>query len=221
MKLMVHLKDRHYQNGNAKSNHYLIAANGAFFVKENIAFRAVIPVNLEEELGLQIQEELLEWKLPKIPFVKVQQAVNFFRAIKRIYGTEALMRVYFKPEDGSFILVVPEQHASSGYVVERGIPPAPEGCLLAMILHSHPGEAFHSSTDVRDEACLDGAHITVGDLEEPIPRFDVVITVKGRRYSRSPDEVMDYQFSVPEEWLGRVHQQVGILASIRRFLGGK
>lgn len=221
MKPRVYLKDNHYATGNFKSNHYLIAANGPFLVKENVAFRAVTPVDLAEELGLQKQEELLELKLPRIPFVKVQQAVNLLRAVKKIYGTEALIRVYFKPEDSSFTIVVPEQNASSSYVIEREIPPAPEGCLLAMILHSHPSEAFHSSIDVRDEARLDGIHITIGDLEEPIPQFDVVITVKGRRYSRRPEEVMDYEFSVSEEWLERVHPRDGILANIRRFLRGK
>ena len=88
--------------------------------------------------------------------------------VKKLYSTEALLRVFFNPEDRSYALKAPAQEASSGYVVELETSPPPEGCLLACVMHSHPHQAFQSSTDQSNEARLDGMHITVGNLEEPI-----------------------------------------------------
>lgn len=219
MRLPVYLKDQYYRADKADAYHYLFAANGTFLVKKNVAFSAVIRVDPHTELELHDQDEMIEWKLPKIPFAPVQQAINFFRSVRRNPGTEALLRIYFCPTDSTFHVVVPEQVASGGSVSELGAANEPEGCYLVCTMHSHPCGAFHSDTDQQSEASLDGMHITVGNLEEPIPDFDVEIVAKGRRFKKNPEEVMDYEFKVPSEWLAQVHRQGSFSAGFKRLLG--
>jgi hypothetical protein len=217
MRLLVYLKDRYYSAEKAGAYHYLFAANGTFLVKENLAFKAVVSVDPHTELGLHDQEEVVQWKLPKIPFATVQRAINFFRLVRKYPGTEAFLRIYYCPADSTFCVVVPEQVASSGSVSEIGAGTGPEGYFLVCTMHSHPCGAFHSSTDQQSEASLDGMHITVGNLDEPIPDFDIEIVAKGRRFMKNPEEVMDYEFKVSEEWLVKVHRQGVFAAGFKRL----
>ena len=100
----------------------------------------------EDVLDLLDQEEVVELKLPKIPFTKVQQAFNFFRIVKRKHGTEALLRIYYDPVNDDFALFAPKQEVSTCYVTELELAPIPDGHYLVGVIHSHPDKPFHSST---------------------------------------------------------------------------
>lgn len=220
MKPKIYLKDKDYNKETSEAYHYLITANGDFLVKNNAAFRATVEVNLATELDLEQEEESLEWKLLKIPFYQIQQALNFLRWAKQHHGTEALLKIYYNPANSNYKLEPPAQTVSCGYVASAEMVPPPDGYLLVGIMHSHPDNAFHSITDQRDEAKLDGMHITVGKLENAFPEFDVEIVVKGKRFKKKADEVLDYEMSVSQEWQDKV-QPRSFMKSLRDIIGGK
>lgn len=203
MEKKLYLKTNGFK-GASEPYHYIFAANGTFLAKENVAFKAIVKVDATKELRLVPQEQMFVWKLPKIPFRIVQRGVNFLRWAYTEKRSEALLLIDYKPSEKAFELYAPVQSVSCGSVRSDEHKPTPEGLINVGTMHGHPREAFHSSTDQQDEAGLDGLHITVGNLDQVIPEFDVELVVKGHRFAMKPEDVMDYEFCVPGDWMEKV-----------------
>jgi hypothetical protein len=67
-----------------------------------------------------------------------------------------------------------------------------KGWVLAGTMHSHPGEAFWSAGDDRNELPMNGFHITVGCLSQPNPHLACSIVVRFQRFVLQTEAVFDY-----------------------------
>lgn len=210
MSASFYLKDRSF-SGSKDSCCYLVAKEGLYLRKENVAFRASVKLGRllweKQDFGNRIldEEEFLEMKLPKIPARIVGEWITLARMVRKAYKSEVLLLLFYSPITGEFQNRVPEQEVSPGSVRSKECIPAPEGFQLVGSIHSHPGEAFHSSVDKKDEESSDGLHITIGDLDEILPGFAVSAVANGKRFPLPPEEVIEV-VEIPEEWLKKIHR---------------
>ena len=182
--------------------YYLVASNGVFIIKENKCFSASVKV--DECLKLQKHSEGVKWKLPKIPSILAQRAVNFFRYVREKVQSEGLLWIYYSPADQEDELFAPVQKVSNVSVSTEDKTPTPDGWLKIGTMHSHPTKAFHSGGDDEDEKHFDGLHITVGDLDQIIPDFSCSVVVSGRRFMQSTEHILDFDTAVCPEFISKV-----------------
>jgi hypothetical protein len=210
MSASFYLKDQSF-TGSKDNCCYLVARDGLYLRKENVAFSASVKLGRlsweKQDFGNGIldEEEFLEMKLPKIPARIVDEWVSLARMVRKIYKSEVLLLLYYCPSTGEFQNKVPEQEVSPGSVRSLESIPAPEGFQFVASVHSHPEKAFHSPVDIDDEAGFDGVNITIGDLDDILPGFAVSAVVNGRRFPLPPEEVMEIT-EIPEEWLNKIHR---------------
>jgi hypothetical protein len=140
----------------------------------------------------------------KLPAALVQQAHAFFATTWQTRGTEALLLIYCDPNTLDFRLVAPPQHNTSGSVNADPIP-APEGYDEIGSIHSHPGSAFHSPTDVHDEQQTEGIHIVFGHVQRFVPEVVAAISIQGRRYPISPADVIELPWEYHGPWSEQLH----------------
>jgi len=210
MERIVHLKDAKYEPS-GKSCFMVLTQDGIYLEKENIAFRASVKLgamtwqnkNLEE--GLLTQEEYIELKIPRIPRRIIEEQVALGRIIREKYKSEVLVLLFYCPSTQEFMNIVPTQEVSPCSVKSTECIPAPEGWYLIGTVHTHPGRAFHSDEDQIDESGLDGAHLTIGDLDKLLPSFDVEVVVNGRRFKLPSDQVIE-PVDIPEEWISKIRK---------------
>lgn len=93
-------------------------------------------------------------KLPSIPMSLLLQALNFFKGVWELYGTEAALQLFYSPDREEYYWYVPEQYVTK-YSLDliRGEQESENvGSWLVMDMHSHGSiPAFFSSTDDADE----------------------------------------------------------------------
>lgn len=210
MNISFYLKDTGFE-GSKDSCFYLVAKDGLYLRKENVAFRASVRLgrisweNHDFGNGILDEEEFLEMKLPKIPARIVDEWVTLGRMVRKIHKSEVLLLLFYSPITGEFQNKVPAQEVSPSSVRSKECIPAPDGSFLVGTVHTHPEKAFHSSVDQKDEEDSDGLHITVGDLDDILLGFAVSAVVNGRRFPLPPEKVME-TVEIPEEWLQKIRR---------------
>lgn len=168
--------------------HYRIARNGMFLAMHTRWFRAIVPA--AEINGLLEEKPHITIYFPPIDRSVVAQAVMFFREVYLRKRTEAAVLLYFHPQQEKWALRIPPQRVSSAHVsydrfADETLPPNLVGFQCVGTMHSHANmTAFHSGTDIHDEAAFDGIHVTVGKLGA-FPRFtiDPEFVVNGHRFA--------------------------------------
>lgn len=150
--------------------YYLVTKSGIYFNKVTKAGNALVPVDgipwlLEPDLEMRLN-------LPKVPARILAQALTFFRKVYDKYNSEAYVTLMYSSKKNEYLLHCPKQtvsHSSVNY--DRTDQPSYEDRKLnnwQMVgtIHSHCNfSAFHSGTDVGDEATFDGIHITLGNVD--------------------------------------------------------
>lgn len=139
--------------------------------------------------------------LPKIPARMVAELRKFFFAIEDKHGTEAIVVLTYDnehrwtetPELG-WGFAVPEQTNTGGhcdYDKSAIVESLPENVAIVGTVHSHPKmSAFASETDHKDQAGLDGIHITYGWQGNKVEYYAEL--VRGNNFYRfDPEVVMD------------------------------
>lgn len=160
--------------------HYIIAKNGTFLKKGNWWMEAVVPV--KQIAVLEEQSVKLTLKIQPITALVLMKAWRFFQAIYEKHHSESAVLLHYSEKLG-WELTVPQQSATFAHVDYKMTDRVP-GYSFIGTMHSHSSmSAFHSGTDVGDEAQVDGIHITFGDLDEK-ERFslDPEIVVNGTRF---------------------------------------
>ena len=187
------------------ATYYIVAKNGIFLKKESWWAKAIVPVR--QIAVLDTQETAIELKLPAISSVVMTKVWAFFKAVYKKHGSEAAVLIHYSPELG-WNLTVPKQVVSYSHV-DYEMTDRIDGYVFVGTMHSHSSmSAFHSGTDVRDEAQVDGIHITLGNMNYP-DRFsmDAEAVVNGTRMAL-PLNFLDGVTKIVEEqskigrWVG-------------------
>lgn len=176
----------------ATGTYYLVAKTGIYLRKQTKAGDALVKVE-----GIPwLQTPTLEFrlKLPKIPARIVGQALTFFRRVFDQYRSEAYVTLLYSQKLGEYRLWCPKQKVSHGSVnYDRTDQPAYEDrnandWQMVGTIHSHCDfSAFHSGTDIGDEATFDGVHITLGHVPQKNISVSASVAINDRREKLEPD----------------------------------
>lgn len=172
----------------ADANYFIVAGNGTFVRKRMGWVEATVPVASID--GLQPQTTEAKLLLPRITSTVFAKAVLFFRAVYEQKDTEAAVLLHYGDKRG-WSITVPEQEATGSHVSYKTSERLP-GYQCVGTIHSHCAmNAFHSGTDVGDEASHDGVHITIGLLNR-FPKFgmDAEFVVNGTRFPLSHEHIV-------------------------------
>jgi len=145
-------------------------------------------------LGYETLIPKLEWCGTRIPWNLYCQWVAFCRWGKE-EGHEVQLKPIYNVETKVFdTLVYPQKCSSAGTEVIADHPdideiekPLNEGFDIVGSVHSHPGEAFQSSTDKKDEeeGAEPGLHITLGNLDKTVIDIHTRLVFRKFKYSNS------------------------------------
>ena len=206
------LKSTEFEEPDA-SAYYLLAANGVFLVKKGGIFSSVTEAPL---VGLGRQRPSLRLGFPKVPRELLERMYGFFRYAYEQFDSEAVVFLYYSPEQGIFHADAPPQVVTryrtyhgwrTAGNVEYGTMSRPHGFLKLGDAHSH-GEspAFFSPTDDRDDG-EDGLRIVMGALHRSPPEVRVSFIASGTRFRLEPHEVLEDFIEPtrpPDEWTERI-----------------
>jgi hypothetical protein len=169
---------------------YIIAKNGMFLKKKLDLIESLTPVD-----KISFLEDIPTYAsldIPKIPIRLFGSIVGFFREVEKLYSSEAIVLLMYNKEKKTYKISVPDQEvsaASLSYTVGDTL----KDHILIGSVHSHSSmSAFHSGTDVGDEAKFDGIHMTLGKMDKP-DFFDLCasIAVNGLRVSVTPEQYVE------------------------------
>ena len=189
--------------------YYVDADEGHFLHRKNVLGRGLIRPKKNKPPRLQKvgnYHGAFEYLAEPLPAHITAQAISFFRRIKTTHNTEAEVIITKHEATGEFRLFVPWQRVSGGGVHSIYNPShISRGWLVVGTMHSHPGSAFHSSTDEGDAREMDGMHLTVGFLDRPQPEVAAMVALGGTFFHfKDPQDVADLTnldaATAPEWW---------------------
>jgi len=153
---------------------YSIGKNGIFIYKKIGIVESFVPV--QQISFLKENTPMVRLHVSKIPSSMAAKVVGIFRAAYEKYKSEAAVILFYNEATKKHRFVVPKQEVSSASVSYTRTNPFVDWTMLGTI-HSHASmNAFHSGTDVNDEANFDGLHITFGDMDEK-DKFSVAASI--------------------------------------------
>lgn len=174
--------------------YYLVTKTGIYLHKETKAGNALVKVN-----GIPwLQEPTIEFrlKLPKIPGIIIGQALTFFRKVFQEYRSEAYVTLLYSAKSNQYKLWCPAQKVSAGSVnYDRADHPQFDknsfevnDWQMCGTIHSHCDfSAYHSGTDVGDEASFDGIHITLGHVNRAQFSMEASVSINNQREKLEPE----------------------------------
>ena len=173
----------------AEGSYYVIAGNGVWMHKDTGIVKAIFPVENVSFLDDYNEGISLSCKLPKLPITHVHRIKEFFRLVVQKHRAESEINLYFNPKTNDF--KIPEQRVSHSSVRYQRVGMAHlegfEDYLRVGTIHSHCDfGAFHSGTDVDDEADFDGLHVTFGHNDKDAFTISASIVVNGYREKIDP-----------------------------------
>lgn len=213
---------------------YLSGPDGWYLKKVNPIFAATVKVD-KNPLADGVDEELI-FHAKKIPGSMFRSWQAFCRevAARNKGHSEAALMLMYHPTKKSWQAFPPKQDLSSVFVDFSGVSDALEEFrkehgaewLLAGTLHSHPGDAHPSSTDVGDEEKMDGVHIVIPDFGRGGEKgIHAHICASGSRFrvKEAPGFLIDFSVKgedpVPEHWYSQCKWDTGV--GRRTYSGGR
>lgn len=195
--------------------YYLVAANGAYLVKNTRLFSSVTESKVIA--GLEPESPSLRLAFGKVPRQLLEKIYGFFQFVYDRVDGEAIVFLYYCPERAEFHVEAPpqwvtryrcdEEWRTRGSLEYRAIP-RPPGFLKLGDAHSHgDSSAFFSRIDDRDDG-EDGLRIVIGRLDRAWPDVCVSFVANGTRFELEPNDVLeDFNLPLlppPVEWSRRV-----------------
>ena len=210
------MKTTKYRKGmKLKTNELYSGNDGIYRYINNNLYEAVSKVEQVFE-GDKLEEELINFKLPKIPqelFLKIR---SFFKNIYDKYSSEVAILLWYNFDTSKWEVEVPKQEvttASVKYHRDENLynDLTNKGYLCVGTIHSHGSmSAFHSGVDDDDEYQFDGLHITIGKVTSGFEYAQRII-IKNVAYKiNSISEVAELpeeEISIPKKWLKQVKKQ--------------
>lgn len=159
-------------------------------------------VELKEEPGLYsvlFEHEIkatkgpFNWAGPKITQAQWNELLAFFKWTYDTEKSEAQARLFVHPTLGWKIWAFPQKGGTGmttkeieneDFALQRAA--IPEGYIAWGTVHHHcSSHAFQSSTDNHDEKSVDGLHITIGNMDEPM--FDIHCRIYINKHKYEPN----------------------------------
>lgn len=168
---------------------YIIAKGGIYLKKKLDLIESLTPVD-----KISFLEDIPTFAKINIPMISKKMIGNilgFFKEVYRLYKSEAIVLLFYNKNRKSYKIFVPEQEVSRASLSYETTKTIKDHILIGSI-HSHGSmTAFHSGTDVGDEAKFDGIHLTIGKVDETL--FDICgsIAVNGMRVPISPENYIN------------------------------
>jgi len=165
---------------------YIIAKDGIYLKKKLGVMESIAPV--KEISILKPIQATAKMNIKKIPAVEFGRVYEFFRRVYEAHQSEAVVLLFYDEVNKKYRIVPPHQKVTAaGAEYDRGI--VMEGYTMVGTIHSHANfSAFHSGTDVTDEAGFDGLHITIGHVATDNPSITACIVANGHRVVVQPEE---------------------------------
>lgn len=164
---------------------YIIAKGGIYLKKKLDLIESLTPVD-----KISFLEDIPTFAKINIPLISTKMFGNilsFFKEVYKLYKSEAIVLLFYNKNKKSYKIFAPSQEVSRASLSYDSTKTIKDHILIGSI-HSHGSmSAFHSGTDVGDEAKFDGIHLTIGKVNETF--FDVCgsIAVNGMRVPISPE----------------------------------
>jgi PRTRC genetic system protein A len=189
LQFVIYGKDEELPEGNC----YIVADDGVYLKKNTGLISAV--VRMEKVSCLKNIKPYATINIPPISAELFIQIKLFFKVVFELYASEAIVLLYFDEIKREYLIVAPYQSVSPcnlEYKMELK-----NNLKLVGSIHSHADfSAFHSITDLHDEANFDGLHITVGDVDQEDFSLSVEIAVNNNRFPQRPE---DWILGIKEE----------------------
>jgi len=196
--------------------YYLVTGDGLFLVKKTGLFSS--QTRASGVVGLQGQKPSLALHFGRIPRRTMERVYGFFDWAWREWRSEAILFLYYSPNNGQLLLDAPPQtiylyRRSGRWQAEGRVSyealPRPEGYIKLGDIHSHGSlPPYFSEQDDWDDR-EEGLKIVIGRLDRAIPEVVVSFVAAGQHRFRIPwrDAMEDFEepLAPPSEWIQRVH----------------
>lgn len=161
---------------------YIVSREGLQLRLDNDWLSAVIPVR--EFKSLESEPKRASLLLKPIDALLFAKIVAFYREIFEQKRTEVAVLLHYNFTTNEWLFTVPTQRVSPSGVEYYDMKERVPGYRCVGTSHSHASfPAGHSQTDIMDEQCFDGVHITVGNLNRyPEVTLSPEIVVRGVRF---------------------------------------
>lgn len=179
-----------------EGNYFVVAGDGIWLHKDTGICQCFVPVENISCLDNLDANTTVSVNLPKLPAKFVWQIKHFFKTVVEKLKSESEVTLYYNKEKNQYRIYVPEQNVSYGSVKYKRIGTTHirgmENYLCVGTIHSHCDfDAFHSGTDVDDEAEFDGLHVTFGNNDKDKFTISACVAVNGFRTKIDPTSVLD------------------------------
>ena len=215
------------------SMEYVAGEDGWYLKKVNPIFSATIRVGSNPTADSVKESLVFSAKKIKGSTFRAWQAFCREVASRNKGYSEAALMLMYHPEKKEWQAFPPKQDLSSVTVDFSGVSDAlvafrkeyGSEWLLAGTLHSHPGDAHPSQTDVDDERKMDGVHLVIPDFgkggEKGIYAHIVASGVRFR-VTEVPGFLVDFsdkgEDDVPEGWYKQCEWDKGVSG---KYKGGR
>lgn len=179
-----------------EGTYFVVAGNGIWLHKDTGIVRGFVPVEQISMLSdIDVSVEL-ECSLPKLPARLVWRVKQFFSRVVDKFRAEAEVTLYYNKDKKDYKVHIPKQQVSrAGVRYERAGLTHLEGMadyLRVGTIHSHCDfGAFHSGTDINDEADFDGLHVTFGHNDKDVFTISASVVINGERKKVDPLDFME------------------------------
>lgn len=164
--------------------YYIVCKEGVYLKKKLGVMESIAPVKTISIL--KSIQTMAKMHIKKIPAIKAQQIINFFKAVYEEHHAEAIVLLFYNQDKKQYKIICPHQEVSGGGAdYTKGI--VIENYDMIGTIHSHASmSAFHSGIDDADEKNFDGLHITFGDMRDDDISVSASIVANGLRVIVDP-----------------------------------
>lgn len=155
--------------------------------------------------GIENVEAGFCFKLPKIPFMLIDQIIAFFRYFNNQNGgVEALVQLYWDRVLKEYFIYVPKQTVNKVRVTTDEEPLNNSQYLLVADIHSHNSmRAIFSSQDDEDDVAT-RIYVVIGRLNEAMPEISIRVSNGGKYLPLKLQEIFEIKEAFPAEWIEKV-----------------
>jgi proteasome lid subunit RPN8/RPN11 len=162
---------------------YAIAGNGLVVIESNVFGTFWTPVAKDTKIsGLNPVKPGFQLIAPKLSLELYYKIISFLKQAHRKYNSEALVFIYYDPQNKTYEIVVPEQEVTGASVdYKKDSQFELDGKVVFMEIHSHPGVlCTPSATDDKDE--LDTRFFAVvSGMDQTVPAMNISLVCHGTR----------------------------------------